>query len=309
MSGNPSDILRGIPGYSPQSNRVSPDSTQRLTNAGIGTVASLPARFFDQINSGPAPAGTRQNALDEVRRLLENDAGAIYLAEAIAMGVRTALASSGSLQFDPNVVWANAKAFPVDLSFRGVVVPPNPTAAQTAAANLLELANRNPTTLALGDDPFEDFVRIEGNGSAIDFDVEAGWVAVIDEIGITTFSAQAEDELLWTLGMGFAAITSDAPQNPAELLVPTRRGWPFGDVVSPGKLNGRARISNQSGSPSNTVRVSMRVAHDAAAGAASTPHYFEGVLRAWKVQMGRDNRPVSTGLGGADAGWPSPERT
>jgi len=109
--------------------------------------------------------------------------------------------------------------------------------------------------------------------------------------------------------MGFARVVTDVPQNPADVMVSTRRGWPFGDVLDPAKLNGRARISNQSGAPSNTVRVSLRVQHDGLAGAGSTPHYIEGILRGWKVQMGRDNLPVATTLGGADIGWPTPERT
>jgi len=309
---NPSDLLRGLPGYTPQSGRVGGDNPQTLTAAQVsGNVPSIAGRFFDQLNAGPTALGIREEALLDARKKIENEPSAIILAEQIAMGIRTGLATNGTLAFDPNIEWANARAIPFDLHVRGVIVPPSPDAEQTASADLIEEANRNPVSFAAGASILEEWIRIEGSGEALGLDVEAGKVAVIDQIGVSSWSLQAEFELLWALGVGFAQ-TGDAllAQNARLMLWPPRRGFPFGADDAPGSPNGLGRLSHGAGSPSNTVRLSLMVRFmSSTTPIKSTPHYFEATLRGWKVPMGRDNRPVSAGIGGADVSAPSPERT
>lgn len=310
MNQNPSDMLRGLPGYSPQANKVGGDNPQVLTSAQVGAVPSLPGRFFDQLNMPPSPLGLRESALLEAREAVENRPDAIIAAERIAMGVRTGLATNGALAFDPNIEWANARAVPFDRFVRGVVVPFDANAAQLATAAAIEETNRNPASFNSGT-PFEEWATITGAGEAIGVDVESGVIAVVDEVGITTWSLQAEHELVWALGVGFSQ-TADptTPQNARIMLWPPRRGFPFGSADDPARPNGKGRLSNTAGSTSNTVHLSLMVRFlSTTTPVLSYPHYFEAVVRGWKVPMGRDNRPLAASIGGADASAPSPERT
>lgn len=296
----------GLGQFVPEPYLTGPGNPQTLTNAKIGAVPSQSGRTFDQLNSGPAPAGIRQEAHWEARQLVQDDPTAIMFAERVAMGVREALATCGALAFEPNLIVGNVRAEQVELFRRAVIVPPNPTADQLAWATAMVKANQSPVTFSTaGADTFPNFVQINGAGEVAGFDVNAGWVGIVDEIGVTSFSLQAEYELVWALGMGFAQTTSTATQNAAQMMIPPQRGWPIGSVATPGKLNGRSRIAPTNGSALNTTRISFRVQHAGTSSPVqSTPHYVEVKLRGWKLQIGRNNRPISVGVGGSNCGGP-----
>jgi hypothetical protein len=106
--------------------------------------------------------------------------------------------------------------------------------------------------------------------------------------------------LVWLLTYGLTQ--AGTVPNAANLLIPARRGWPFGDVDNPAVLYGRSRLAPQSGpTRSGETDVFLVVMFRPAASPGPYvpwPHYVELSMRGWIVQIGGDGLVLGTNVGG-----------
>lgn len=248
----------------------------------------------------------RNVAAAEARELLGDSKPAIVASEAVAAGVRRALRTAGGQSVDPNLLDGNTRSRPINISGKFVITPQNPDAAQLAAANLIAQANFAPgayPAVPYADIYDEDYVTgiIQGTGTTIPIEIRPSEVLVIDSLGITTFSKAAEYELVWLLTFGEVLAGTSVP-NASNLMIPARRGWPFGDVERPAQLYGRSRLAPQSGPVrKGSTQASLVVQFRAATSPGPytpQPHYVEIAMRGWLNQIGGDGLVLATNVGG-----------
>ena len=279
---------------------------QRLSGAkqGFPLPGLAAARNQDQIPNTPPVMTTRQHAYNDAARLLQDNKGAILLAESVAMGTRRGYELCNKNTQDPNFYWSNPRSEPINILGKFVVTPVNPTAAQIAAANLLAAANFNPAEGVippLSDYPTYQFGIISGIGIGLQVPIRSDEVLILDSLGITTFSEAAEYELLWALLYGAVQAGSTAPTNQGTNLIPKRRGW-LGTAERPVQLQGNARLAPQQG-PNRTGDSQVVIAFEHDGNQASLtytpwPHYVELALRGWRVIIGPEGEVQTTGIGG-----------
>ncbi len=270
----------------------------------------------DQLHMAPSALGTRMRAAEEARNAVHNRPGAIITAEILAMGFREALASAGILTQDPNLLYGNVKAIPVEEFSQVVVLPTNADATTIASAIAYAKANAVPPgytgtvsvtapflTPAI---PLSNLVFVSGSGSALGFQVKCGEVAVVDELGITSYDATAEQEVLFQLALGNQSTGNAAQNNVARQLFSQMVGWPFGSAERPAKLNGRERLAPQRGPMKIDGTINLIATHSGVTSSSYKAgfHYFEIVLRGWRMVIGPDALPESAGVGGGDLSRP-----
>lgn len=293
-----------------------PMTAQFLSSAKIGfPTPSRSARSSDAIPGAPSKVSIEHAAVHEARQLVTDNKVGILASELIGQGVRRGLRTAGGQSIDPNLLQANSRATPVNISGKFVITPASPTAAQLAAANLIAQANFAPgayPAYPYSDNFAEDCQTgiIQGNGILSTIKIRPSEVLVIDTLGITTFSRAAEYELVWILGYGAVQPTGNVPPNVQNMLIPARRGWPFGDVENPAQLAGRSRMAPELGpTRSGETDVYLIAMFKPATNGAYTPwpHYVEVALRGWKVQIGGDGLALGSNVGGpvmdANAGY------
>ena len=271
-----------------------------------------PAGRQDSLNMPPSPLGIRQQAAYEARRNIQDNPAVIVTAELIGMGVREGLASAGILTQDPNLLNANVKAEPIDEFRQVIVLPANPDAVTIASAIAFAKANAVPPgytgvisttapflTPAL---PLSNLIFVTGTGAALATLLPVGEVAVINELGITSFDAIAEQEVLFQLAHGNEADGNVNQNNVSLQLFDQRTGWPFGGAENPATLNGRERLAPQRGPMKRQTTVFLLARHTGVTSGAYKPgfHYFEIVLRGWRMVIGPDMLPLGCGIGGQD---------
>lgn len=289
-----------------------PPPAQRLTHAVEGfPVPSEPGARQDNLTGAPSKLGIRHAAAAEAREIVSDSKLAIVLSEAIAQGVRRGHTTSGGLSIDPNLLYGNTRARPVNVSGKFVITPANPTPAQLAAASVIAKANFAPgayPSIPYTDSFNEDYQTgiVQGVGATVRAKLRPSEVLVVDQLGITTFSEAAEYELLWLLTYGLVQPGGTQVPNAANLLIPQRRGWPFGTAANPATLFGYSRLA-PSASTGPTKRGETTVYLNARFSPATPtppgvytpwPHYVEITLRGWKVEIGHDGLPMATNVGG-----------
>lgn len=255
---------------------------------------------------GALPAiRARNTAAAEAREKVGDSKPGILASELVAAGVRRALRTAGGQSVDPNLLDGNTRARPVNLNGKFVITPQNPDAAQLVAANAMAQANfapgacpSFPYTEAFEED-YETGI-VQGTGVTLQQAIRPSEILVIDTLGITTFSLAAEYELVWLLAYG-EVIASSVP-NAANLLIPARRGWPFGTVENPAELYGRSRLAPQGGpvrqgGTSASLVVQFRPATSPGP-YTPWPHYVEIAIRGWLVEVGGDGLALGTNVGG-----------
>lgn len=262
--------------------------------------------FGDAIPGALPAIRARNTAAAEAREMVGDSKPAIVLSEGVAAGVRRGLRTAGGQSVDPNLLDGNTRGRPVNFNGKFVILPQNATAAQIAAGALLAQANFAPgayPAFPYTDDYDEDYQTgiIPGTGTTIQVPIRPSEVLVIDTLGITTFSQAAEFELVWLLTFGEVLGGSSVP-NAANLMIQSRRGWPFGDVERPAKLYGRSRLAPQMGpTRSGETSASLVVQFRAATSPGPyvpQPHYVEIAVRGWLCQIGADGLVMGTNVGG-----------
>ncbi len=284
---------------------------QRLTAAKIGfPTPSEPGMRRDAIPGAPNPLGIRQAANAEAREIAVSNKPLILTEQVIAQGFWQALRTCGLSSVDTNLIQGNTRAKPVNISGRFVVTPANPSGAQLASANLIAQANFAPGAYPAipYTEPFSEEYQtgiVQGFGPTVKARIRPSEILIIDTLGITTFSRAAEYELVWILTYGLSkGAAPNAQPNLANLLIPGRRGWPFGTADRPAVLEGMSRLAPQQGSTkSGETDVYLAVNFSPAspgAGASYTPwpHYVQITLRGWRVQVGKDGLALATNVGG-----------
>jgi len=271
-----------------------------------------PAARQDGLNMPPAPLGIRQQAAGEARRNIQNNPTIILTAEMIGMGVREGLASAGILTQDPNLLNGNVKAEPIELFSQAIVLPANPDAVTIASAIAFAKANAVPPgyTGAISttppfltpDLPYSNLVFVTGTGAVADILLPVGEVAVIDQLGVTSFDSTAELETLFQLAHGNEPDGNVNQNNVSLQLFDQRSGWPFGGAENPARLNGRERLAPQRGPMKRQTDVFLLARHTGVTSASYKPgfHYFEIVIRGWRMVIGPDMLPLGCGVGGQD---------
>jgi hypothetical protein len=286
-----------------------PPPKERLTHAAEGfPVPSEPGARQDNLNGIAHAVPIRHAAAAEARQLVMDNRLAILLAEAVAQGVRRGHTTSGGLSIDPNLLDGNTRAKPVNVSGKFVITPANPSAAQLAAAALLAQANFAPgayPAIPYTDKFAEDYQTgiVQGVGPTVKVKLRPSEVLVIDSLGVTTFSPAAEYELLWLLTYGLVNAAGTQVPNASNLLIPQRRGWPFGTAEDPAELFGMSRLAPSSGPTKKgetDVYLNARFSPATPSGGVYTPwpHYVEITLRGWKVMIGSDGLAMATNVGG-----------
>lgn len=259
----------------------------------------------DEIPGAMPAIRARNLAAAEAREAVGDSKPAILAAEAVATGVRRGLRTAGGQSIDPNLLDGNTRARPVNISGRFVVTPQNPTAAQAAAALLLAQANFAPGALPAYpyvDTYDEDYQTgvVSGSGQTVVVDIRPSEVLIIDSLGITTFSEEAEFELVWLLAFGEIQVGS--VPNAQTLLIPARRGWPFGDVERPAELHGWSRLAPQTGpTRKGETEASLVVQfRDVTSPGPYVPwpHYVEISLRGWLAQIDGSGLVLGSNIGG-----------
>ena len=265
---------------------------------------SMPAARQDNLHMSPSPLGIRQQAAGEARRDVQDNPSAIVTAEIIGMGVREALASAGLLTQDPSLLHGNVKAIPIE-EFRQVIVLPDGADAVTiASAIAFAKANAVPpgytgtisTTYPFLTPPLSlsNLVFVSGSGVALETEVKVGEIAVIDELGITSFDSSAELEVAFQLAHGDAPDGNRIQNNVSLQLFKQRAGWPFGTAGDPAHLNGRERLAPWRGPVKKDTKVYLLATHEGETSSSYKPsfHYFEVVLRGWRMVIGPDALPA-----------------
>lgn len=298
MSTNPKGGFSAAPGSKPLDVQYIAQQKVGFPTPGMTSTDDIP---------GALPTIRARNAAAaEAREIIGDSKPAILAAEAVATGVRRALRTAGGQSVDPNLLDGNTRSRPINISGKFVVTPQGPTAAQLASANSIAQANFAPgacPTFPYSDNFSEDYQTgvIQGTGSAIRIPIRPSEVLVIDSLGITTFSKSAEYELVWLLTYGEVLAGTSVP-NAANLLIPARRGWPFGDADRPAKLHGRSRLAPQSGpvrKGDSQVALVVQFRPAASPGAyVPHPHYVEIAMRGWLNQIGGDGLVLATNVGG-----------
>jgi len=259
----------------------------------------------DQIHGGPQPAGIRHRAGEQARRSLLDNKTAIVWAELVAEGVQKGIRRSGGSSVDASLLNGNTRSAAVNIQGKFVITPKNPTPAQTASAALLAQANFQPglnppwpSTEIYGSE-YQVGV-IVGAGNTVNAGISTPEIIIIDELGITTYSEEAEYELVWLLALGSIQAGQTAPPNTGAMMIPSRRGWPFGTADNPAELNGMSRLAPVGGLMRQQSNVILHVEHTGVNTPAYVPsvHYVEITMRGWTVRIGDDSKPISTGLGG-----------
>jgi hypothetical protein len=260
----------------------------------------------------PSPLALRQRAAAEARQSIQNNPAIIVTAELIGMGVREGLASAGILTQDPNLLHGNVKAEQVEEFRQVIVLPVGADAVTIASAIAFAKANAVPPSYTgvisvtppflTPDLPLSNLVFVSGSGAALAADVKVSEVAVIDELGITSYDAIAEQEVLFQLAHGNEQDGNVTQNNVSLQLFDQMAGWPFGAATDPARLNGRERLAPQRGPMKRDTQVFLLATHTGVTSGAYKPsfHYFEVVLRGWRMVIGPDALPLGCGVGGHD---------
>lgn len=194
---------------------------------------------------------------------------------------RQALKGAPALGFEWASIYPPTSAQAIDKLGRAVVIPLSPTAQMTTTATELLKAMLHPSGVATAPDSLTDMVaNITGSGEVCGVDIPAGYIAVIDQLGVDSWSSQAEYEIEWSIGVGVKVGTS-APV-PSDLVANPQRGWRQGSINQPATIKGYRVIK----ATSTGQRLSVVAYNDAAVHGSyytPAPHYVEAVIRGWLI--------------------------
>jgi len=197
---------------------------------------------------------------------------------------RQALMGAPALGFDWGSVEPPTSAQSIDEIGRAVILPVNATAQMITTATELYKAMANPAGVATSADSLTDIVtNITGSGEVAGVDIPAGYIAVIDEFGVDSWSLQAEYEIEWAIGTQAVTGVSGGLQL-SRVVANPQRGWRQGSIDRPAKVKGYRVIA----ASSVAIRLSVIAFHTGQASPALTyyvpaPHYVECCLRGWLI--------------------------
>lgn len=201
----------------------------------------------------------------------------------------------GDNDFNFVVTYPPSNADMIFVRKKVVVRPFNPAADQTASADEIVRSNKSMSQLESSpsgqNNNHTEIADVAGAGAAIEVEIPAGRLLVVDSLGIDSWSYLAEWELLWTLSLGASQAAGQAAPSGGKPILTERRGFPFGGVNSPFKILGnRVTMAHRT-----ARKLSLFVRHAGGATVAthkSYPHYAEVLLQGWTVPVNKVGKPV-----------------